>query len=196
MVFLVGLLCVVTSFPAIPANAYVLSEYNVWLGDTIRYIPHEDFGSLSVSHMNEALYEWNEAMDAGYLGRYPSYTHDDSDYPNRDNQCKVYRLNRGQNGVLGANYVWHNTSTKMVLESDIYTNMSYTWANSAQPGKYDYWTFFMHEAGHSVGIGDNRDVPDAVMYYKIDPNTEKRTLRVDDRNAIKAIYGYVVYPLT
>ena len=61
----------------------------------------------------------------------------------------------------------------LLTPADIAINMSFQWANSAQPGKYDVWTVFMHEAGHAVGIKDNPRWPDAVMYAIAYPNARK-----------------------
>ena len=188
-IILITVLCVFTCFPTMFSQAYVLHEDGIWLGTEIRYLPHEDFGDLSVSHMNEALYVWNSAMDAGYLGRYADDTHSDKDYPLYDNENKVYRVPLGRNGTVAENTVFSLKSNHMVVESDININMSYSLANSAQPDKYDVWSVFLHEAGHTVGIADNMDVPASVMYAVSSKNAEKRSLHSDDLAAIQAIYG-------
>ena len=77
----------------------------------------------------------------------------------------------------------------LLNSADIAINMSFQWANSAQPGKYDFWTVFMHEAGHVVGILDNRTWFGAVMYYRTYANQEKRSLHGFDLAMIEAIYG-------
>ena len=190
-VCLIMLLGLITSFPGISSNAYALFDDGRWLGTEIRYLPHEDFGAATISQMNEALYTWNAAMGEGYLGRYPDQTHpDDEPLYQPDFENKVYRVSYGNTGTCGTNLTYsHNYNKNMIYESDILINMSCTWANSAQPGKYDFWSAFLHEAGHTVGIADNKGVPDAVMYYKLDANTSKRTLHADDRAALQAIYG-------
>ncbi len=192
-VCLIMVLGLITSFPGISSNAYALFDDGRWLGTEIRYLPHEDFGAATISQMNEALYTWNAAMGEGYLGRYPDQTHpDDYIYELPDGENKVYRVSWGQIGVVARNYTHaDNYNKNMIYESDININMSYTWANSAQPGKYDFWSAFLHEAGHTVGIADNQGVPDSVMYYKLNPNTSKRSLHADDRAALQAIYGGV-----
>ena len=162
-------------------------------GGDIRFIPHQDFGALTISHMNEALYVWNQAMDAGYLGREPVIRHSDpeTDYPGNgryDGKSKVYRVHAGTNGTYVAQMT-PGEGAGLLTSADIAINMSFQWANSAQPGKYDFWTVFMHEAGHVVGIADNDILPNSVMYGVARLNHTRRSLTDFEYTMLGAIYG-------
>lgn len=179
------LICLISFPPTV--SAYKISDYR--LVDEIRYIPHQDFGSLSIAHMNDALYVWNEAMGEGLLSRSPTVRHTKTDYPTQDNVNRVYRVCMGQeSGVLAENQPYLNLYWQ-VIESDININMSFTWANSAQPGKMDLWTVFMHEAGHTIGLSDEgKNHPEAVMYFQIPENHERRSLSEDDIKGVRYLF--------
>ena len=164
-----------------------MMPYKLVEGFNIRFIPHEDFGQTSVDHMNHALYVWNQAMGEGFLSRDPEHTHPDTNYPSYDGESKVYRRNYGTSTFVAQ--LTPEDGGGILYAADIVFNMSFEWANSAQPGKYDVWTVFMHEAGHAVGIKDNPRWPDAVMYAIAYPNQEKRSLHDFDLAMIDAIYG-------
>lgn len=156
----------------------------------IRYIPHGDFGNLTISHMNEALYQWNKLLPIALLGREPTKRHYDSDYRNpiRDQKSKVYRVPwPDDKDVIAENYI--DAPQGVIKESDININMACSWANSAQIGKYDFWTVFLHEAGHTVGLGDRTSAKyPSIMYHAIAMNTEIRTPRDVDIYSVEQIY--------
>ena len=141
----------------------------------------------------ELLNVWNQAMDAGYLGREPVIRHPDpeTDYPGNgryDGNSKVYRVHAGTNGTYVAQMT-PGEGAGLLTSADIAINMSFQWANSAQPGKYDFWTVFMHEAGHVVGIADNDILPNSVMYGVARLNHTRRSLTDFEYTMLDAIYG-------
>lgn len=160
-------------------NGYVLTQ-------KINYIPHRDFGSLSIAHMNDALYVWNEAMNNWLLSRSPTERHTSKSFPLEDNKSKVYRVTNSNTDIVAENHIYSLGGS--VTESDININMACDWANSAQSGKYDVWSVFLHEAGHTVGLGDRDDTTQSVMYWLAFQNTERRALYSIDQYNIDERY--------
>lgn len=152
----------------------------------IRYIPHEGYGTTSISHINEALYQWNEAMDDWLLSRDPVTRTDYTDYPKQDGINKIYHQTAFAPVYVGENTLYFGVDT--IIESDININMYYAWANSAQPGKYDVWSVILHEAGHTIGLDDHEADSSSVMYYKVYTNSTKRYLSSLDKFAVDYLY--------
>ena len=100
----------------------------------------------------------------------------------------MYRVRAGTNGTYVAQMT-PGEGAGLLTSADIAINMSFQWANSAQPGKYDFWTVFMHEAGHVVGIADNDILPNSVMYGVARLNHTRRSLTDFEYTMLDAIYG-------
>lgn len=167
------------------ADAYELKGYKI--SNTINYIPHTDFGSTSIAHFNDALAIWNAQAGKTLMTRHLTSRHSSSKYPENDSVSRIYRKSVGLGSYIAQNTTYYSSSTKLVLESDININISYSFANSAQPGSYDVWSVFLHESGHTAGLGHS-EYSLAVMYDSLLTNSEKRYLHSDDKNGINAIY--------
>lgn len=204
----------ILSYPiSLQAKAYTSSDVVISkeiLLDPIRYVPHYDFGDTSVLHMNHALYSWNEATGKWLLSRDPDNVHFDIVFPNQtpvgesdpeygDHNNYVYHNVNSNWRYKGLNVTYvqkgitytgnYNVKYEIITESDININMYHKWANSAQPGAYDLWSVFLHESGHTIGLGDRTSPKSAVMYEDIDANTEKRELTALDLYNVDYIYG-------
>lgn len=78
----------------------------------------------------------------------------------------------------------HNNGYGTPLEVDINVNKSYSWANSATPGKYDVQSAMTHEMGHALGLCDKYETDWSTtwtMYGRLSTNDiSKRTLTAKD----------------
>lgn len=69
--------------------------------------------------------------------------------------------------------------------------MYYSWSNSAQSGRYDVYSVFLHELGHTIGLGDVEDdgyIDKSIMYQYVFKNKERRQLLSDDLAGVAALY--------
>ena len=173
------------------AFAYTLSGYKVQ--NNLIYKPNNTIGQLSLVHMSDALGKWNSSAGKGIL-MLSSITHNMYNYPMRDNQNYVYKMNTGTSAYVAQNSIWYNSATKIILESDIVFNMYYPYANNPNPGTalYDTYSIFLHEAGHTVGLDDLYNASDSakVMYGIASPGTMKRNLHSDDVSGAQHIYVF------
>lgn len=129
----------------IPASGYELLGTHI--SSSLLFVPHGEFGDTTIAHFNEALWQWNEAAGQSLMTRHPVVRHLYTSYPCNDGNNYIYRTNAGAGYVAQTTYY---PDGDVITSADININMYYSWANSAQPGCYDVWTVFMHEAGHVV----------------------------------------------
>lgn len=157
----------------------------------ITFIPHSDFGTTTISHMNEALWEWNHNLPSGIEGIYrdPVVRHSATNYPTKDGINRIYRKNIYSTEYVGQ-ATWY-TVNGITTEADINLNMYYNWANSAQPNAFDVWTVFLHEAGHLYGLCDVYDsvYSNRVMYGIASTNSTKRSLTSAEVHVLQNIYS-------
>jgi len=172
----------------LPAKVKAYSLNGRRITSTQTYIPYSGFGSTTITHFNHAMYQWNHYSGQNLMNRSSTITHSRTDYPNDDGKNYIYAKNTGTTDYVGQTTTYYNTSTGVAKSSDINLNMYYSWANSAQPGKFDVWTVFLHETGHAAGMGHSSN-SSAVMYPTVKRNHLNRSLTTDDINGIKAIYG-------
>lgn len=169
--------------------AYSLTGQHI--GSTISYTPYNGFGTTTISHFNEALWQWNSNSGRALMNRKATERHYSTNYPTNDGNSYIYAVNTGSDTYVAQNTWRYNTATNVITESDINLNMYHSWANSAQLGKYDVWSVFLHEAGHTAGLADlySSSYSTSVMYGYSNTNTLKRYLAQDDINGLTAIYG-------
>lgn len=183
---LVFLLSLTFSF-LISQNAHAYKLYPYKISTPLTFIPHENFGSTSISHFNDALYQWNHQAGKTLMTRHATNRHNSNSYPQSDGNNRIYRKGVGTGPYLAQARTRYNTLTKNVIESDINMNISYPFTNGAEFGKFDVWTVFLHEAGHSAGL-DHSSVTTAVMYPDINSNHLNRFLSTDDKLGINKKY--------
>ncbi|MCK5533585.1 matrixin family metalloprotease [bacterium] len=99
-------------------------------------------------------------------------------------------------GAIAMASIWFNELTGEILEVDItFNGEHFEWSSSGQSNKIDVQNIATHEIGHFVGLDDLYHPSDseATMYgYSWNGDTTKRSLSLDDRDGIRAIYpGYI-----
>lgn len=171
-------------FIATSSFAYSLLSWKIG-SDTLIYLPHKNFSSQSISDFNEALYEWNHQAGRTLMRREPHLRHSTSNYPKEDYSNRIYRLAVGRDKYLAQNSV--SKENGIVVDSDININISHPYANGSFAGTFDTFSVFLHESGHTVGLGHS-EYFNAVMYDTISSGVLKRTLHFDDRNGVNRIY--------
>lgn len=177
----------------IPALVFSSSAY-VKLSHTMNtelvYHPYEGFSYVTRTHMRNAASVWNAAMGNVFISISSSTQPNRSGYPKNDGNNYIYAEDVGQ-GYAAQNHYWWSSSNK-VTQSDININMYYSWADSAVEGAYDVYSVFLHELGHTVGLGDVKEASykdKAVMYHAAIKNAERRKLLSDDISGVQALYG-------
>lgn len=165
--------------------AYFLNGHHI--ENKITFVPYEKFGATTISHFNEALWQWDDAAGKALMDREPVLRHTSSNYPTSDGKSYIYAVNIGDNDYVAQTTSYYNRDY-VVTSADINLNLYYAWANSAQSNAFDVWTVFLHEAGHVVGLGHSNNAS-AVMYPTVSTNSLRRTFSSDDRAAVHAIYG-------
>lgn len=179
-------------------SAKVLNTHGWKISSAITFVPSNKFGSTTISHMNEALWQWNKAAGKDIMFRSATERHSLNNYKtinsatgryaNRDGRNYIYNMQRGMDGIIGEADVQQTGG--IVYEADIIYNTSYPFANSAQSGKYDSWSLMVHEAGHVAGLAHNNSFS-SVMYNTFGDHvgsTQWRYLSADDEDTVDAIY--------
>ncbi len=195
--FLSILLAVSMLLMALPtsSSAYVLIGGRIAIVGNM--IPSANFTSATITHMGQMFNLWNNAAGKTLMTISSSRHYDDDTSANYrshaamyDKQHKTYREERGEYSAVGQMYgtrvtdFWLGTK---IESADILINMQYSFANSAQPNRYDTATVFLHEAGHALGLGEsNLQSFQSIMHQQMFMNVERRYLYQDDINAIKA----------
>lgn len=77
-----------------------------------------------------------------------------------------------------------------ILEFDMQFSASVAWSTAATTpeGAWDLPSNMLHEFGHGLGLTHTVN-PDAVMSATLPPGVQRRTLRLDDINGVRALYG-------
>lgn len=178
------LFCLTSITPS--AGAYALNGCHI--ETMITFVPYSGFSSTTISHFNEALWQWNKYSGQSLMRRTPTETHSTTNYPSNDGNNYIYRVNTGTGDYVAQTTRYYNATTKVVASADINLNMYYKWANSAQSDRFDVWTVFVHEAGHVAGLAHSTN-SSAVMYPTTKKNYLNRYPTQDDINGIQKIYG-------
>ena len=163
------------------------------LHSTISYRFFSAFGSATVSGASSSATTWNNAMGKSYLSVSSSRYDGAVQAPwFSDGVSCVSDFKYGQNGQVAVNYYLYDSSN-YITQSDININKSYSWANSAQAGKYDSWTVLLHEFGHTVGLADipvnTAGYSGYVMYEQMRTNFTRRSLSAGDIANVKKLYS-------
>ena len=177
------LLIILFIYPNASSKGYSLFNYK--LNKSINYVPHNNFGSQTITDFNEALAKWNYELGTTLMKRDYALRHSDSTYPKSDGINRIYRISTGYGNYIAQNTVRHSNGS--VIESDINFNMYYPFSNGAVSNHFDVYSIFLHETGHTLGI-NHSEYSDAVMYAHSYRGVLKRNLHFDDVRAVSVIY--------
>ena len=100
-------------------------------------------------------------------------------------------------GTLATAYLWYNTTTKLLVESDIIMNKNVYWTlsnkiNCAYLNSYDAENIMTHEQGHWFGLDDVYDSVyryGTMFGYGYRGEVLKNTLSTGDKAGVYAIYN-------
>ena len=143
-----------------------------------------DFANAIVS----AGATWNNVSTAAFTFRHAGSTNQQNVGRNGVNEAIF--MNQGTSGsVLGQTRYWYATTTKEIVEVDVWFNDAYDFDATGSPGsgEIDLQSVALHEFGHWLSLGHD-DNPAAIMYYAISAGTLKRNLYQTDIDGISAIY--------
>lgn len=151
------------------------------------YRPNSAFYAGSRDAMRTAMRTWNVYLPEGGRLCFDNTSHSLTSYPSRDGLCRIYKTKSGGSNYVAQNTYWYDSMTGILSESDVDINANYSWNNGAASGAYDVQSVFLHEMGHSVGLGHS-EYSNAVMYRYVYTNTLRRSLASDDINGVKYLY--------
>ena len=111
-------------------------------------------------------------------------------YPSNDDKSYIYKTYDSR-GYIGATKLYNSFLSKILKSVDINLNTMYSFSNTADPGCYDVWSVFVHEAGHAAGLNDLTESShsNCIMYYTLNENTTRRYLTAYDRQNIQGLYS-------
>ena len=95
-------------------------------------------------------------------------------------------------GTIAVTYIWYNSYSHSIIETDTKLNTVYRWSLSGEQGKMDVQNIMSHEFGHWCGLNDLYSDVDywLTMYgYAGYGETYKRTLGLGDILGLQAVYG-------
>lgn len=176
--------CLFFCVEAVSAQAYTLTGWK--LCKKINFIPYSEIGSTSISHFNEALYQWNKECSVYTMTRDPKVRHSYTDFYKTDTtHNRIYRVRNPDDRAPGCTNTTYNMTTKQVVSADINLNTYFHMSNYQQDGYFDVWTVFIHEAGHVLGF-DHSSLDSVMNTYP--EGTIKRMLTADDKAGINYLY--------
>jgi hypothetical protein len=195
------LLCLsVTVIRANHTSAYSASGYS-WSSDTTSYYVNNVFASSFRTAFKAADATWDAAGSvfrftyAGTTSRNPNVN--SSSY-SRDGYNDIAYYNGGATGYTAATRV--SVSGTTIIEVDTTQNIYYGHTTVGAAGSYDVQDEMTHEFGHWLNLSDltSSSSPSYCGTSSLSTmcgaaasigDTNRRSLRTDDKNGIKAIYG-------
>jgi len=191
--FLVGLLLVANTTYA----AHSVSS-NKW-ATTSTEVDVSGWPSEWISTLSAAMSEWN---NAGANWRFTA--------GNTGHQFKALNLFELDGSLAFARVCINSDSpscaysypSNPITDADAVVNTYYDWSTTGEPNKYDLQSTITHELGHWLQLNDlygQSDYDNRLTMYGYNfgvGNTEKRTLELDDIQAIKQLCPFWTYEQT
>lgn len=186
------LVFIITLLPVIFISfvlSFAYNELKHTVDSTVTYYPYEGFNVLSHIHMQNAASVWNDAVGKTLISVSPTTQPNRIGFPKDDGKNYIYAEDVGR-GYVAYNQYWWSTTSKLT-QSDINLNMYYSWANSAKSGCYDVYSVFLHELGHTMGLGNVEESEyenKSIMYQYMFKDKERRKLLSDDLAGLAVLY--------
>ena len=182
----VSIASLLLAFSVLCASVFAYSINGYHISNTLSFTPYYGFGATTISHFNEALWQWNSSSGQPLMNRKATERHYSSIYPHNDGKCYIFAVDTNDDDYVAQTHYY--TIGNVMVAPDINLNMHYSWANSKQVGKYDVWSVFLHEAGHAAGLSHS-SLQSARMYKYVYTNSLRRYLTSDDIQGIQSIYS-------
>lgn len=167
---------------SLPSIAYSYLGHKIY--STIYFARYSEIGTTSVVHINNAMYSWNAASEQNLMQIYGGGTHTSLVFPQNDGNSRIYRVALPAGSI---DQVMVYSSGDAVSSIDVNLNTAYSLANSAQTGKYDVWSLFLHIGGHAIGLAHPISGTTSVMNF-LQTGIERRNLYTYDVNAAASLY--------
>ncbi len=179
------------------ASAYSASGYE-WLSGQVTYYVNNSFASSFITAMKTSDATWDAAgadfefVYGGTTSRNPNvWAHTSDSY------SSVGYYNNGNTGVQAE--VTALASGSYMTEADATLNTYYGFTTTGAAGKYDVQDIMTHEFGHFLMLLDlsyagspsycSSSAMSTMCGYSYPGMTYRRSLRTDDKDGIKSIYG-------
>lgn len=145
------------------ALAYTHTLLTPWGDDyqTATYYVQSDFGSLSKTQISDGMIHLNSFLSKQFL--YKSSQDTTATQPAENGVKTITKNVYGLNGTIAENLPYTNWLGTYVVETDIRVNVSYKFANSAQPGTYDLQSVVTHELGHALRVNHSSNFYDTMF---------------------------------
>ena len=182
----------IVSIPIFQSFAYRTNGFILNTDYILTFVPHQDFGATTISHFNEALWNWNSTVGMSLMSREPTLRHNTTGYPQDDNKHYIYREAKSLINDVAQITIYRSAwpNEHVIKSADILINMKYSFSNGNQSNTYDTWSVFIHEAGHAAGLDHTQlSNNNIVMYDSIAYDQLRRSLHQDDINGVKSIYN-------
>lgn len=141
------------------------------------------FSEQTKSQIYYACQTWNNELDLGYevVNTYPFAQGTNMTGRSRDGVSTVVGNYFPVGSPMGWAYCYKDDDYGCI-EADIVINRNVSWANSAQPGKYDIQSTMTHEMGHVIGLTDKHDswLSLWTMYGASENTIHRRTPEYDE----------------
>ncbi|MBS3908630.1 MAG: matrixin family metalloprotease [Actinobacteria bacterium] len=141
------------------------------------------YGATTKTQFASAISHWNAQLTKGFL--YKSSSDTAETYPYQNGIKTVTKYSYGMNGIVAECVAFYHSAYGYVIETDIYTNSSYPFANSKMAGYYDVQSVPTHELGHALRVGHST-VSSDTMYTVLVNSDYARTVTAADRDAARA----------
>ena len=128
---------------------------------------------------------WNSGGQGTLVYRSTS-THNVTEFPLQNTYNQITKGQRGTNSYLmGTRVVYMNSNT--IYEADIDINVSHPFGTATT--SYDTRTVITHEIGHLLGLNEEPEFRESVMYPERRTGERVHSLSNDDKEGLAAIYN-------